>query len=509
MQSVLLIARIVLFAVFAVAGVAKLADRTGCRQMLIAFGVPNLLANPLGIVLPVVELVVAAALLPIASAWFGAVAALLLLFLFISGIAFNLAQGRTPECNCFGQFHSAPIGWSTMVRNITLAVLAGFIVWNGDDNTGLSIVSWLSDLTVAQRVAALFGIGGLVLLGAEAALLLQVLQQQGRLLLRLDALETGLTGRTLYPVANAPTTRSRGLPIGSRAPSFRLNGLDGQIVTLEALTSAGKPVLLFFTNPHCGPCGALMPEIGLWQRQLSASLRVALVSEGTAEHNRAKNAVHEVGQVLLQQQREVAEAYQAWGTPAAVVIGPDGAIGSPVVQGADAIRALVAQAVREADRLLIASHATASGNGPDASGSFASPRPPRIKIGDPAPPLEFPDLSGKTVALTNFKGDNILVLFWNPGCGFCQQMLPGLKAWEVDPPSDAPKLLVVSTGAAEDNRAMNLRSPVVLDDSFQAGAAFGASGTPMGVLIDAAGRIASELAAGPQAVLALARAVSS
>jgi len=126
------------------------------------------------------------------------------------------------------------------------------------------------------------------------------------------------------------------------------------------------------------------------------------------------------------------------------------------------------------------------------------------RIGDPAPALTFRDLDGKTVALTDFQGADTLVLFWNPSCGFCRQMLGTLKAWEVDRPSGAPMLLVISTGTAEENRAMKLRSPVVFDHDVQAGTAFGANGTPMAVLIDATGRIASELAAGSQAVMALA-----
>jgi protein-disulfide isomerase len=122
--------------------------------------------------------------------------------------------------------------------------------------------------------------------------------------------------------------------------------------------------------------------------------------------------------------------------------------------------------------------------------------------------LTFRDLDGKTVALTDFQGGNTLVLFWNPSCGFCQQMLGSLKAWEVDRPSGAPMLLVISTGTAAKNRAMNLRSPVVFDHDLQAGTAFGANGTPMAVLIDATGKIASELAAGSQAVMALTSAQS-
>ena len=128
------------------------------------------------------------------------------------------------------------------------------------------------------------------------------------------------------------------------------------------------------------------------------------------------------------------------------------------------------------------------------------------KLGDPAPPIRLPDLDGKTVALADFRGSKTLVLFWNPGCGFCARMLDDLKAWEANPPPGAPKLLVVSTGTAEANRAMGLRSPVVLDQGFTVAGTYGANGTPIGVLIDARGRIASDLAVGAPAVLTLAGA---
>ena len=49
---------------------------------------------------------------------------------------------------------------------------------------------------------------------------------------------------------------------------------------------------------------------------------------------------------------------------------------------------------------------------------------------------------------------------------------------------------------------MGLRSSVVLDQpGMSVGRQFGATGTPMGVLVDEEGRIASELAAGAPAVL--------
>jgi thiol-disulfide isomerase/thioredoxin len=136
----------------------------------------------------------------------------------------------------------------------------------------------------------------------------------------------------------------------------------------------------------------------------------------------------------------------------------------------------------------------------------AAPAPPAGPvIGEPAPALALPDLSGHTVDLAGFRGRPTLVLFWSPHCGFCQQMLPDLKAWEARPPEGAPQLLVVSTGSVEENRAQGLRSPVVLDQGFAMGNAFGADGTPIAVLVDAEGRIASTLASGAAEVLALAR----
>jgi thiol-disulfide isomerase/thioredoxin len=117
--------------------------------------------------------------------------------------------------------------------------------------------------------------------------------------------------------------------------------------------------------------------------------------------------------------------------------------------------------------------------------------------------VKLQDLKGNTVELDDFRGEDTLVLFWNPGCGFCQQMLPEIKQWEGNRPEGAPKLLFVSAGTEEANKDMKLSSKVVLDQQFAAGRAFGASGTPSAVLVDAEGRIASEVAVGAPAVLDL------
>ena len=109
-SALLLLGRLLLVLVFAVAGVAKLADRQGSRQAIVDFGLPSALAAPLGLLLALVELAVAATLLPASTAWWGAMGALALLSVFVVGITYNLARGRKPDCHCFGQLHSAPAG---------------------------------------------------------------------------------------------------------------------------------------------------------------------------------------------------------------------------------------------------------------------------------------------------------------------------------------------------------------------------------------------------------------
>ncbi len=508
MDTVLLALRLLLSGVFAVAGLAKLVDRPGSAKALADFGLPAAAATPVAIGLPICELAVAAALLPLTSAWYAAIGALLLLTLFALVISINLARGRAPACRCFGQLSSTPVGWSTVVRNSILAATAAFIVWQGPDHTGQSVVGWAGGLTIWQRAAFVMCLVGLTLLAALGWLLIQVLQQQGRIVLRLDDILRRIPeGQSAPPAGQMHTESTVGLPVGSAAPNFRLAGLHGETLTLQGLLAAGKPVLLFFTNPNCGPCQSLMPELSRWQREHSAALTIALVSEGAAKENRRKAREYGVSNVLVQKKREVADTYHAHGTPGAVLIRPDGTIASPVAMGAEQVQSLLTQAMRTAAPTFIPGVLPAPpGNGRERAGLRATADAPAAKLGQSAPALSFQDLGGQTVAFNTLRGRETLLLFWNPGCGFCQQMLGKLKAWEASPPSGAPRLVVVSTGSREDNLALDLKSPVLLDPNGEAASAFGAHGTPMGVLLDTNATIASEVAAGADAVLELAAA---
>jgi peroxiredoxin len=266
--------------------------------------------------------------------------------------------------------------------------------------------------------------------------------------------------------------------------------------------------MLLFTDPDCGPCTAMLPETGRWQQEHSEKLTVALVSRGNPEENRAKMGEHGLTNVLLQEDWQVSEAYRVNGTPSAVLVEADGSIGSAVMGGADSIRALVAYAAGERAQLPV-HHPQAQGEPCPNCGKVhaAAPTVPAAKkVGEDAPEVSLPDLEGNEVGLKDLRGEETLVLFWNTGCGFCQQMLPDLREWERNRPEGAPKLLVVSAGTEEANREMGLSSTVVLDQQFEVGRAFGASGTPAAVLVDVEGKVASDIAVGAPAVLEMAGA---
>lgn len=508
MGLALLAARVLLACVFFLAGVAKLVDLAGSRRAAVAFGVPERLAGVVGVGLPVCELAVAVGLVPVASARFGALGALLLLVCFVMAIASALARGRAPDCHCFGQVHSAPVGWRTLARNAVLLAVAGFVAIAGWRGAGDSATRWLTRVSSGWLVALGLGVLLIAVVGFLVWFLLQLLAQNGRILARLEAIEAAIGaspgavpagGNGAMAVALGAGLGGGGLPVGSPAPDFTLPSLAGERVSLGSLLAAGSPLLLVFSAAGCGPCDALLPELAGWQREHRQRLEIALIASGDGDRNGEKADQHGLDRVLLHEDGEVSGAYQAHGTPMAVVIGPNGSIQSPTVGGADAIRTLVSQATRPA----LAVRQVPASNG--HRNGAAVPRLHLSRVAEPVPELVLKDLDGQAVALKDLYGERTVAIFWNPGCGFCQRMLPDLRALENDLPKGAPGIVVISAGDPDTVRAQQLRSSVLLDSGSEAMRAFGANGTPMGVLIER-GRIASPVAAGADAVLELIHA---
>jgi peroxiredoxin len=468
MDGVLLLVRLLLAGTFAVAGIAKFADAAGTRQSLLDFGAPGFLVRPAAFLLPLAELACALALFPARFAVWGAIGTLVLLGIFIAAIAASMARGKRPACHCFGQLHSEPVGWSTLARNLVLSAMAALTILQARQTSPPSLNGWLGGLHPIDAVALYFSLALAAVVAIGGWCLLHLLRQNGRLLLRLEAVEAELGLRA----SPAPP----GLPVDTPAPPFRLSALDGSMVTFNALRRQSERILLIFTEPGCGGCDALMPDVARWQDTFADRVSIVPISRGPLEANRVKANEHGLRNYLLQLDDETSRAYQAEGTPTAVLV-QNGLIASPVASGADAIRDLMA---------------TASA-------------PPPLAKGERTHDLIMPDLDGRQLDLAELRDGPTLVLFWNPDCGYCQQMLGDIKAWESHRNEDAPRLLVISAGSVASNRAQGFQATVLLDGSFQVGQAFGATGTPAAVMLDAEGRVASGVGVGAEEVLALAR----
>ena len=503
----LLVLRLALAALLAWSGAAKLADRRGFREALAGFALPAGLARAVAPVLPIAELMVAVALVPAASSWWAAVSALFLLLAFTLVLVVSLVRGRRPECHCFGAFSSRPINWRTVARNGILVAAAAVLAAQGPGGSRLGPAAVVVRLSAAELVglAAATALSAIVV--AQGWLIVHLLRQHGRMLIRLDALEAERPGHGGRPqpvsAASPPHGHAQGLAVGIPAPEFRLPALDGQDTSLQDLLAAGQPVALTFVDPRCGPCTELLPELARWRSDHASRLSMAVISTGTAEANRTTADRYGPGLVLLQQDREISDAYAAYGTPAMVVVGADRRISSHTAAGGPAIRTLLADLAAGPRTPELAAGRSPHANGHGTLHQIGAPAG-ASRIGAPAPPVRLPDLSGNLVDLADSRGRPTLLLFWNPACAFCQQMLGDLRRWEAGRGQEAPQLLVVSTGTPEANQALGLASTVLLDNGFSTGSALGAGGTPSGVLIDEQGRIASEVAAGAAAVFALA-----
>ena len=474
LEVLLSLSRLLLVAVLVVAAVAKLLDLSGTRQAVREFGAPRVLAGPLAVGLPLAELSAAALLLPTTTAVAGAACALALLILFTAAISLSLARGHAPDCHCFGALHSEPAGARTLVRNAALLGVAAFTLVGSLAEPSTGTFQWAERMTGAEVLAVGLGVAlVLVVVGAVTAFL-TLLRSYGRVLVRVERLE-GVLAEAGYELDALEQGPALGLDPGTTAPGFELVGSDGATVGLDDLLERRLPVLLLFTSPGCGPCEALLPDVANWQAAHADRLAVAIFEEGEPADVRATAERFGLADVLADSGGEVYDAYEASGTPSAVLIAADGSVAGHVAAGPGAIAEVVAGVL-------------------DAPG---------LPLGAPAPSLD--GLSPVSGPVASVAGRESLLVFWNPDCGFCRSMHGDLLAWEAAANGSSPQLVVISSGDVERTRAEGFASPLLLDPEFSVGEALGAAGTPSAVLIDVEGRVASDVMVGGEAILARVR----
>ena len=147
------------------------------------------------------------------------------------------------------------------------------------------------------------------------------------------------------PLAESRIERN-GLKAGTPAPLFRLPDLQGKPISLEEYR--GRQVLLVFSDPQCGPCDELAPELArLHQMHRENGLALLLVGRGNPEENRRKAAQFGIQfAVVLQEKWKLSKEYGIFATPVAFLIDERGVIAQEVAVGKDAILALADEGLK-------------------------------------------------------------------------------------------------------------------------------------------------------------------
>jgi len=190
---------------------------------------------------------------------------------------------------------------------------------------------------------------GILALALVAAwmVLFQLLRQNGQLLIRVDAVEAqlesarGIADRRTPLSTERPLSESRiernGLRAGTPAPTFTLPAVNGGKVSLADYR--GRRVLLVFSDPQCGPCDDLAPDLVRLHRGVAgAGLELVMVGRGDPEENRRTCEEHGIAfPVVVQRGWRLSKRYGIFATPVAFLIDEDGVIAEDVALGAQAI----------------------------------------------------------------------------------------------------------------------------------------------------------------------------
>jgi peroxiredoxin len=344
-----------------------------------------------------------------------------------------------------------------------------------------------------------------VALALAAWLGFQLIRQNGRILLQLEALQQRL-GQLSVPPEPAPApvpSLPAALPLGSQAPAFELPNLAGGRNALADFR--GRRLLLIFFNPRCGFCSQMAPALAGLPTDAAGGRPLPLVlTTGPAEENRSLVQQHGIGcPVLLQEQVDVASTYQASGTPMGYLIDEEGRIASEIAVGAQALLALAeAPATAEHDTAHGNGHAEHRGNRPLSESRLNRQGLP---AGTPAPDFTLPSVDGAELTLSAYRRQKVLLVFSDPQCGPCDELAPKLEALSRRVREVA--VLMVSRREAEANRAKvaqyGLTFPVVLQKQWEISRAYEMFATPIAYLIDEEGTTTADVAIGVEPILAL------
>ena len=140
--------------------------------------------------------------------------------------------------------------------------------------------------------------------------------------------------------------------------------------------------------------------------------------------------------------------------------------------------------------------------------------PAELEIGTFVQDFQAPDLSGKNVSLSDFRDRRVLLIYWNPQCGFCDMLAAELAPLQTALKKNNTEVVLVTYGDVESNRKLavehGLDSTILLIENspakeFIVNELFRHRGTPSAYLLDEQKRVIQALAVGMDDILRVAR----
>ncbi|MBK8170808.1 MAG: DoxX family membrane protein [Sandaracinaceae bacterium] len=118
-------ARVTLAGLFLFAAATKLASPRDFAEAIANYHlVPDWLSSITASVLPIMEIVVACALVAGVKERGAALVAAAMLIIFAIAMISTVSRGIDLDCGCFGAAAEAQVGWGTIARNLVLTLVA-------------------------------------------------------------------------------------------------------------------------------------------------------------------------------------------------------------------------------------------------------------------------------------------------------------------------------------------------------------------------------------------------
>lgn len=125
---------------------------------------------------------------------------------------------------------------------------------------------------------------------------------------------------------------------------------------------------------------------------------------------------------------------------------------------------------------------------------IAATAPPGLPIAAPAPDFSLKNLAGEPVSLGALQasGRPTLLVFMNPGCSSCSELVPKLAGWQRTL-ADRLTIAVISRGEAEHHEAWQSQAlqNILLQKRYEVGEAYRIRATPSAVIVTRVGKVGS------------------